>query len=291
MGQNFIITCDGQHPINQQAVGVLNGIESEGLVQHNDGWRGFSRTVNTHLYWDKFNPLSPQFRYVVLKLMDGNDQHHAERLRRFGVATASCLGAYTTVPDSYSFLPSWIQPCSFGRIQGELIRYAKSSPNLLSGTPAELLHKGILKGENCCMSIQGNSIIIKPATQSSTLSIKMWNSQRETSQSSLKLKQLPHPMPIQILYHVLFMLLSPTYPIMNQKKTKEFFTDLYGLVGHEKNENSFYFRRPKVSAGKQTLTITIKGTEQLQIHSIKSITDRISSFASLKMLSYVSILH
>lgn len=172
MGQNFIITCDGQHPINQQAVGVLNGIESEGLVQHNDGWRGFSRTVNTHLYWDKFNPLSPQFRYVVLKLMDGNDQHHAERLRRFGVATASCLGAYTTVPDSYSFLPSWIQPCSFGRIQGELIRYAKSSPNLLSGTPAELLHKGILKGENCCMSIQGNSIIIKPATQSSTLSIK-----------------------------------------------------------------------------------------------------------------------
>ena len=97
MGQNFIITCDGQHPINQQAVGVLNGIESEGLVQHNDGWRGFSRTVNTHLYWD-----------VVLKLMDGNDQHHAERLRRFGVATASCLGAYTTVPDSYSFLPSWI---------------------------------------------------------------------------------------------------------------------------------------------------------------------------------------
>lgn len=224
MGQNFIITCDGQHPINQQAVGVLNGIESEGLVQHNDGWRGFSRTVNTHLYWDKFNPLSPQFRYVVLKLMDGNDQHHAERLRRFGVATASCLGAYTTVPDSYSFLPSWIQPCSFGRIQGELIRYAKSSPNLLSGTPAELLHKGILKGENCCMSIQGNSIIIKPATQSSTLSIKMWNSQRETSQSSLKLKQLPHPMPIQILYHVLFMLLSPTYPIMNQKKRPKSFS-------------------------------------------------------------------
>lgn len=41
------------------------------------------------------------------------------------------------------------------------------------------------------------------------------------------------------------------------------------MVGHEKNENSFYFRRPKVSAGKQTLTITIKGTEQLQIHSIK----------------------
>ena len=94
MGQNFIITCDGQHPINQQAVGVLNGIESEGLVQHNDGWRGFSRTVNTHLYWDKFNPLSPQFRYVVLKLMDGNDQHHAERLRRFGVATALSGGLH-----------------------------------------------------------------------------------------------------------------------------------------------------------------------------------------------------
>lgn len=270
MGQNFIITCDGQHPINQQAVGVLNGIESEGLVQHNDGWRGFSRTVNTHLYWDKFNPLSPQFRYVVLKLMDGNDQHHAERLRRFGVATASCLGAYTTVPDSYSFLPSWIQPCSFGRIQGELIRYAKSSPNLLSGTPAELLHKGILKGENCCMSIQGNSIIIKPATQSSTLSIK--NVELPTGDITIFIEAetiTPPDANSDLVPRFIYASLSNLPDYEPEKKTKEFFTDLYGLVGHEKNENSFYFRRPKVSAGKQTLTITIKGTEQLQIHSIK----------------------
>ena len=104
--------------------------------------------------------------------MDGRYSGHAERLRRFGVATASCLGLTLQYPILIHSCPPGYSLVVLGRIQGELIRYAKSSPNLLSGTPAELLHKGILKGENCCMSIQGNSIIIKPATQSSTLSIK-----------------------------------------------------------------------------------------------------------------------
>ena len=74
LGNNHLITCDGQHEENQQAVGVLDGIESEGLVQHNDGFRGFSRTVNTHLYWQQNSAREHDFRYVVLKLMDKNDE-------------------------------------------------------------------------------------------------------------------------------------------------------------------------------------------------------------------------
>lgn len=270
MNKDFIITSDGQHPINQQAVGILNGIESEGLVQHNDGWRGFSRVVNTHLYWDKFNPLSPQFRYVVLKLMDGNDQHHVERLQRFGVATATCLGAYTTVPNSYSSLPSWVHPCSFGRMQGELIRCAKSSSNLLPKTPAELLHKGNLKGENCLISTEGNSIIINPTTQSSVLSIE--NVELPTGDITIFIEAQTITSSDAASDHVprfIHVSLSNLPDYETEKKTKEFFTDLYGLVGHEKNENSFYFRRPRTPVGKQTLTITIKGMEDIQIHSIK----------------------
>lgn len=270
MDKDFIITCDGQHPINQQAVGILNGIESEGLVQHNDGWRGFSRTVNTHQYWDQFNPLSPQFRYVVLKLMDENDQRHAEHLRRFAVATASCLGAYTTAPDSYSFLPSWVQSCSFGRIQGELIHCAKSSADILHQTLAELLQKGKLKNENCRISAEGNSIIIKPTTQSAVLSIE--DVELPTGDVTIFIEAetiAPSGKTSDLIPHFMYVSLSNLPDYKPGRKTKGFFTDLYGLVGCKKNENSFYFRRQGVPAGKQTLKITVKGTENLQIHSIR----------------------
>ncbi|MGE4489969.1 MAG: hypothetical protein AB7E95_10550, partial [Kiritimatiellales bacterium] len=104
LGADRLITCDGQHPQNQQAVGVLDGIESEGLVQHNDGFRGFSRTVNTHLYWRQNNTRQHDFRYIVLKLMDANDEARGDQLRRFATATACCLEAFVT-GTSAPFLP------------------------------------------------------------------------------------------------------------------------------------------------------------------------------------------
>ena len=113
IGDSYLITADGQHWDNQQFPGLLNGIESEGLVQHNDMWRGFSRTMNTHTYWMNHLGDKPQFRYVVMKLM-GQDVRKALTSRRFGAACAACLGAAVTIPvgedkgkcKGFEFIPS-----------------------------------------------------------------------------------------------------------------------------------------------------------------------------------------
>ena len=47
LGDRYVLTCDGENSENQRAAGVLSGIESEGPVLPNDGFRGISTTINT----------------------------------------------------------------------------------------------------------------------------------------------------------------------------------------------------------------------------------------------------
>lgn len=272
MGNDFIITCDGQHSVNQQAVGVLNGIESEGLVQHNDGWRGFSRTLNTHLYWQAFNTLPLQFYYVVLKLMDTNDICQADRLRRFGVATASCLGAYTTVPDSYSFLPAWVQSRSFGRAQGELIRYAKSTPEILNKTPDSLVKEGKLRGVDCRITVEDNLVTVTSdypqKNRTMTFSINDLELPAGDLTFFIEAETIGNES-TNAIPRFMHVSLSNLPSYQDDKKAGEFYENLYGLIGNRKHENAYYFRRQGVAAGKQTLQLTIEGMEKVRIHSIK----------------------
>ena len=114
LGDELLITADGQHEENQRAVGVLDGIESEGLVQHNDGFRGFSRMVNTHSYWQRHGTRKHNIRYVVLKLMNPDDARRGDQLRRFATGAACCLGALVTGTEG-SFLPhEFAEPGSLG---------------------------------------------------------------------------------------------------------------------------------------------------------------------------------
>lgn len=272
MGNDFIITCDGQHSVNQQAVGILNGIESEGLVQHNDGWRGFSRTLNTHLYWRVFNPLPLQFYYVVLKLMDVHDSRQTDRLKRFGVATASCLGAYTTAPDSYSFLPAWVQSRSFGRVQGELIRCAKSTPEVLKKTPDSLAKEGKLRGEDCRITIEGNFVKVTSdhpdKNRTMTLSINDLELPAGDLTFFIEAKTMDNAS-MDAIPRFMHVHLSNLPSYKEDKKASEFYENLYGLIGNQKHENAYYFRRQGVAAGRQTLKLTIEGTEKVCIYSIK----------------------
>ena len=116
LGDGRLLSADAQHASNQQVPALLDGMESEGFVQHNDMWRGFSRAVNTHLYWMGHRRSDLDFRYVVLKVM-GPDAPDALRMRRFGAAAACCLGAFTTDVSGREYLPepfrnpgSWSRP-------------------------------------------------------------------------------------------------------------------------------------------------------------------------------------
>ena len=107
--------------------------ESEGLVQHNDGFRGFSRTVNTHLYWQQNNTRKHDLRYVVLKLMNPPDAKRGAQLRRFSTGTACCLGALVTDTGDPSLPDAFAKPGSLGFPKGALVRPARSAPDLLKG--------------------------------------------------------------------------------------------------------------------------------------------------------------
>jgi hypothetical protein len=134
-GEDFIITCDGWKDENQRAVGVLNGMESEGLCRPNDGYRQISRTLNQHVYWNMYNNAKYKFSYITTKLRHPEDLEMATQLRRLGLGVACCLGvAYTDsnqpeVNGGTLNRPGWLgQPLS------EMIFPAMAAEDLLAGS-------------------------------------------------------------------------------------------------------------------------------------------------------------
>ena len=90
--KNKVLTADGHRLNNQRAIHVLNGIEFEGTVRHDDAFRAFSNTVNLLNFWKQQQRYRPQFSYLVQKFRDQRDKNNQQRLTRFGVALASIYG-------------------------------------------------------------------------------------------------------------------------------------------------------------------------------------------------------
>ncbi len=91
-GDDFIITADGWRDEMQRAVGILNGMETEGLCRPNDGYRQISRTINQHVYWNMNNNTKHQFSYITGKLRHPDDGKISTQLQRMGMGVSSCLG-------------------------------------------------------------------------------------------------------------------------------------------------------------------------------------------------------
>lgn len=98
MGNDFIITADGHKDSSQRAVGILNGLKSEGLVEPKDGYRGFSRMVNVHTYWDQYNTTPYKFQYIVLKYANRADFKEQINLARLAMGSAAVLGTCDDEP-------------------------------------------------------------------------------------------------------------------------------------------------------------------------------------------------
>ena len=107
-GPEFVITSDGWNDDMQRAVGILNGMESEGLCRWNDGFRQISRTVNQHVYWNLHNKTKYKFSYITAKLRNPADLKIADQLRRMGLGLASCLDV------TYAFNPNLTIPETHG---------------------------------------------------------------------------------------------------------------------------------------------------------------------------------
>lgn len=277
LGNNYIITSDCEFDTNQQAVGVMNGIESEGLVQYNDGWRGFSRAINTHSYWTNNTNLTYPFRYVALKLMNSNDILNQPRLLRFATATACCMKAFlANLPDSTIF-PSWMKTTpALGMPNGELIHCAKSSTNLQTLTNDLLMTK--LTSSDCTLSLSDGNILVTSKwgyKASQTMKLSLSNLTLPAgditvfveAQSIDTLVGIPRS---EFVPRAFYTSLSGLPDYGEGKTVNSYYSDLYGLFGTNKPEEmSFYFRRPGVTQGSHTLSLEIQERGSFIIKSIK----------------------
>ena len=91
LGDEAIITADSHNPTSQRAVGLLNGMESEGLVTHNDAYRAISSTLNLHAYWLKYGR-PPHFSYIVDKVKNEHDLAQLPCVTKLAHGVATALG-------------------------------------------------------------------------------------------------------------------------------------------------------------------------------------------------------
>ncbi|MEY4485338.1 MAG: hypothetical protein RL693_2790, partial [Verrucomicrobiota bacterium] len=279
VGENRLITADGQHSGNQQALGILDGIESEGLVQHDDGFRGFSRTLNTHLYWMENNTRPLDFRYVSLKLITPADDKRGNQLRRFAIGTACCLGASVTrwqegdLPEGFAFQGS------LGFPSGPLIRPAQNTPDLLmsEGNPLKQTILGRLQSTNCKLTWSDNGLEVSPESSASM----------ETPMT-VTVKGVTVPANGDLTVYVEMQALEPLegfdmkspvpravcvefsqFPKIESRKLDEYYRTLNGYMGTQKKSLiSFYLRRPNTKEQSIDVSFQIEGRGRARISSI-----------------------
>ncbi len=264
-----LITADGHHPTNQQAVGVLDGIESEGLVQHNDGFRGFSRAVNTHVYWSENTTRAHDFRYVVLKLKNPADEKRGDQLRRFAVGTAYSLGARTTAIPAGTLPAEFAAIGSLGTPVGDVIRPARQSPDLLNGAGLT----APLVAEGCVLTRNGDALdIVATGT---------------TNEMVVTLKNLAVP-PGDLTVFVELQAIDPLegfsadtfvprrvnarfskVPSYGEGRYDSYYTDLYGFAGtHRRSVMAFYLRRPQLPPQSVDVSFTIEGRGRARLYGL-----------------------
>ena len=275
LGDNFLLSCDGEFAENQRAVGVLDGIESEGLVQHNDGFRGFSRTVNTHLYWMENGSRSHDFRYVVLKLMNPADEKRGDQLRRFASGTACCLGAMVAVGHGEAPPKPFAAPGSFGVPVGAMLRPARLSPDILSKAAAGRSSLSRLKANGCTLEQKGGVLEISSQPDTPGASLKATLAEVAAPPGDLTIfLEIESVEPLEgfsqddRVPRLVRGSLSKT-PDYGEGRYNEFYTNLYGYIGtHGRSTLAFYFRRPRTPAQTVDFSIEIQGRGRARLYSL-----------------------
>lgn len=271
LGDGRLITADGQLAINQQAVGLLDGIESEGLVQHNDGFRGFSRTVNTHLYWAENNPRPHDFRYIVLKLKNPTDEARGDSLRRLAVGTAYCLGARTTAIPAGVLPAAFAQPGSLGRPVGHLLRPVRQTPDLLGG--AGLAAPLAARGGTLARRDGAIELIPDATANAAPMTVTLRDLAVPAGDLTLVIElQALDPLDGFPADSFVPRQVSATFsrvPDYGEKRYNSFYAELYGFIGtHRPSVLAFYLRRPGQPAQTLDVTFTLEGRGRARLTAL-----------------------
>ncbi|MCX7013114.1 MAG: hypothetical protein NTW86_11260 [Candidatus Sumerlaeota bacterium] len=278
LGDGLLLTADGHGELNQRAVGVFDGIESEGLIGHNDAFRAFSSAINVHTYWREYGGRAHDFRYVVLKLMNADDRKQESKMKRLAVGTACCLEASVTSPyigDSYR-MPEigkgvenqldWL-----GRPSAPLLRLAAKTPDLLNGAGAPMRADFVrrFRTENCAPTVnEAGEMFVAGASSNKREPMRLTLDALTPPPGDLTMRfeaQAVDPLigfdkadrvPRQVRVHA-----EGLPPYEKNKRFNDMYTDLFGYAGTQGYcPLSFFFR--KAGEGGKPVSLTIEIEEQ-----------------------------
>ncbi len=279
VGDDFIITADGGDLYNQQAMGIVNGIESEGLVFPPDGWRGFSRPMNLHTYWQKYNPLDNKFSFIVLSFNNEQEKDYP-RLGRFCVGTSAILGINTTwrAAEHNCLPPKYSTRGSLGYPTSDIIRVAKSKKEELQygttdlfdrivcedNTKKEMTKEGIMlwSTDGADVKFKVDNIAVPAGDITFFLNAKSLDALEGTDNSPYA------PRHIVAHYSTLPVIDAPLGP--KNHFFDKYYNDLFGLIGTQGySETALFYRRPGMAPSTESIDFNVTGAGRMILKSME----------------------
>ena len=283
-GKDFILMNDGYAKKDQRAVGIFDGIESEGLVYHNDAFRGFSKTLNIFGYWEKNNPTKYRMATIVPKLKNPDDAKHAEQYTRLCIATATCLGAAVNtgpVLDAGAVFEEirggdmnkiyWL-----GKPLGPMHNMGMDGRDLLDGAGIRM-DRNFTKewlGVNCDLKVNGNTLLVSarrgtPRAGNCILKVSGVEIPRGTEDVTIifEVQSAPRALGSQIPRIISVSAQGlPRYE--RNPKSNKMYGEMWGLFGEKGYTRlSFYYR--KVSGRKLDFLIEVEGGHDFSIRNFR----------------------
>ena len=291
VGPEFILTSDSWGHRMQRAVGIFNGMESEGLCMWNDGWRKIAQTINTHRYWAQQGNAKYNYSYITSKLRHPEDMEIADQLYRMGLGTACALGvSYTeaAIPrrkDGLPMIPEMHrgqaeEPNWLGQPTGEMILTPQYRPDLCEGNweafSPELASQ--VQTKNCQVRVGDDGSLLIQGTAGNPYEdmevtfpvIQVSGGDLSIFFEALALEPLEgydpeDRIPRQIFVHADGM--PPTPP--DQRGGRPMYNDIMALMGtHSWQENYAYFRKAGEGSGNILITLRIENQGDCKIRRL-----------------------
>jgi hypothetical protein len=291
MGPEFILTSDGWEDRTQRAVGVFNGMESEGLSMPNDGWRKISQTINAQRYWAEQGNAKYNYSYITSKLRHPEDIRISDQLYRVGLGTACILGvSYTEArnplrKDGLPMIPEMHrgqanEPNWLGQPVGEMRLLPKEMPDILNGEAKPFSPRSIdrIEAKNCRVSwgsdgallVEGLSENPYEEMEITLRGIEVPAGDLTVFFEALAIEPLAgydssDRIPRQIIVHASGMPETPS----DQMGGRPMYNDIMALMGtSDWQENCAYFRNAGAGPGEIDLTLRIENQGSCKIRNL-----------------------
>jgi len=289
-GEDRLIMADGFTTRNQRALGILNGLESEGWPSHTDPEiRDWSGGMNRHFYWDA-NAREPKLNYINHKYTQAGDAPGKRIRPKVPFSTHRLVFAVAVFTNSaicYSFTPpaeageavgvwdelrmgmenklGWL-----GRPLAPAVRVAKESRNVLPS----ILDKSLLariSGENVKVSLDdGRLKIVGTNKDSATMKFRLAGvpcGGPDLFVSLVARGKTEQGMPPEVPRRM-YVGAGSGDVLTGFRKELAPYRSFMTWVGREDFESGFYYNH--VASGTVDLEFSIEGTEPLWISRIEA---------------------